>query len=520
MEISSYATQKKRLRKHGPLKTGGPDDSIYTCDLQLYKEPPDGQIPLTEFQELGLERLKVLQTVDSVSVQDNKTLEDFKNNLESALRKEHSDYAKLLQSPGNFCSIEARRRDHISHFILRLAYCQTEDLKNWFIAKEVEFFKLRFTSLAPGSIKQILATNDFDFSQVSDEEKDELRGKLYSTKEIDYSTDFYKLPFENVTDLVKDRKVFIKNGSAYVPHHDLISVILVIYKEHLTKMMEIAKEYLENMSSDDRLINFLKSLPQSFSGMTKAVWSTETTPIAMLDDLSKISYPLCMRTLHEALRRDHHLKHGARQQYGLFLKGIGVSLDDAMVFWKQEFLQKIDEDTFHKRYRYNIRHNYGKEGKQTNYTPYGCTKIITEMVGAGEFHGCPYKQMSKDILKSKLISYGMRAENVNEIADLAAGGHYNLACQKYFEIAHKRPPGKPLLHPNAYFAESREILTKDTKNEPSDKEAEKLTQSVKVKAENVSVKDSPKPKEAVKDEFTAEDINEDELMEMLETYKS
>ena len=117
-----------------------------------------------------------------------------------------------------------------------------------------------------------------------------------------------------------------------------------------------------------------------------------------------------MRTLHEALRRDHHLKHGGRQQYGLFLKGIGVSLEDAMVFWKQEFLQKIDEDKFNKNYRYNIRHNYGKEGKQTNYTPYGCTKIITEMVGAGEFHGCPYKQMPKDILKSKLISYGLRSE--------------------------------------------------------------------------------------------------------------
>ena len=33
--------------------------------------------------------------------------------------------------------------------------------------------------------------------------------------------------------------------------------------------------------------------------------------------LSKQSFPLCMQQLHQALRRDHHLKHGGRMQYGL-----------------------------------------------------------------------------------------------------------------------------------------------------------------------------------------------------------
>lgn len=50
---------------------------------------------------------------------------------------------------------------------------------------------------------------------------------------------------------------------------------------------------------------------------------------------------------------------------------------------------------------------------------------------------------------------------MTEILDLAKDGQYHLACAKYFEVMHNKPASKPLLHPNAYFAESRAILTED-----------------------------------------------------------
>lgn len=60
--------------------------------------------------------------------------------------------------------------------------------------------------------------------------------------------------------------------------------------------------------------------------------------------LASTSFPLCMRRLHTHLRKEHHLRHFGRMQYGLFLKGIGMTLEDALKFWKIEFTKKIDSD--------------------------------------------------------------------------------------------------------------------------------------------------------------------------------
>lgn len=54
---------------------------------------------------------------------------------------------------------------------------------------------------------------------------------------------------------------------------------------------------------------------------------------------------------------------GARQ-------GLGLQLEDALEFWRKSFKDMTD-DKFAKEHAYNIRHNYGKEGKRVNYTPYG-----------------------------------------------------------------------------------------------------------------------------------------------------
>ena len=104
----------------------------------------------------------------------------------------------------------------------------------------------------------------------------------------------------------------------------------------------------------------------------------------MIDDVARKHFPPCMRNLYERLKRDHHLKHFGRLQLGLFLKvgsavrlwrgvaddqGIGLPLEEAIVFWRKMYGATMSDDKFNKEYKYNIRHGYGQEGKRMNYPP-------------------------------------------------------------------------------------------------------------------------------------------------------
>jgi DNA primase large subunit len=72
--------------------------------------------------------------------------------------------------------------------------------------------------------------------------------------------------------------------------------------------------------------------------------------------LAERSFPLCMSHLYKSLKDENHLRHGGRMQFGLFLKGIGLSLQDALIFWKTAFARRTAPEKFDKEYAYNIRH--------------------------------------------------------------------------------------------------------------------------------------------------------------------
>lgn len=78
---------------------------------------------------------------------------------------------------------------------------------------------------------------------------------------------------------------------------------------------------------------------------------------------------------------------------------------------------------------YNIRHNYGQEGKRTNYNAYACRRIISEQPSRGDHHGCPFKHQDSQSLELRLLQKRIPRVDVDKIIDLVKGHHYQVGCR-------------------------------------------------------------------------------------------
>lgn len=143
----------------------------------------------------------------------------------------------------------------------------------------------------------------------------------------------------------------------------------------------------------------------------------------------------------------------------------------------------MEADKFEKSYVYNIKHNYGKVGSMTNYTPYSCLKVIAlPNPNPSECHGCPFKTHENQTLKTKLIGYGIGPAHVQEVLNYSSKGHFQLACARYFEVTHDTHLEEGINHPNRYFEMSQKVMEKRAPTTAAVSSATKKVEKVQRKA--------------------------------------
>ncbi|KAL3501002.1 hypothetical protein ACH5RR_035451 [Cinchona calisaya] len=294
-----------------------------------------------------------------------------------------------------------------------------EELRKWFLSLETSLFRYRFRFKTPEAQRALMAEFHLPYkTNVKDNLSQFARSNSQS---LSADAIFYKVPFEEVPELVAIRRVFIQKGHAYVAMNQVVSLVVTQFRTLLSKALVLTNRKCISMirkQEKDRLTPLIECLSSSYLGLDYSQ-PREYSEISLkdIDQVPMSSFPLCMRHLFEKLREDHHLKHGRRMQLGLFLKGIGLKLDDALAFWKEKFSRKVGAERFNKEYAYSICHNYGKEEKRTDYTPYSCQKIIFSVPGVGDHHGCPYHYFSEENLRAAVGKMGVGNRALEDVME-------------------------------------------------------------------------------------------------------
>ena len=433
--------------------------------VHMYTEKPTDAMHLEHFEACGRNRKKVLHGIDEAKTR-------------GVLHKDMPGYVqKLLQQhmpePSFAAQVaEARAVDNASHFLLRLAYSRTEAMRKWFVKQEVELFKYRFNKaddcMRAACMPGLQPIEEDEYGMFAQELmstfcwRDMTGGKQYFKDEKEPWTHIYKAPFEQVADLVQQRKVFMRGGWAYVLSMDTASIAATAFRERLMKELQFCSRHLEDKFEDEaeRLAPLLRSLPEHDASAVFGFGSNNKLALEKLPAAMAASAPLCMRRTWQILQQTHHLKHAARMQFGLFLKSVGVSLEHAHELWKREFMKGgKSSDEFDKEYSYNIRHMYGQEGSRAKYSGHSCSVVIASQDMTRQT-GCPYRACTAQDLQGMLRQMHVSDAAVAGAVALAQQQRYQLACRLVYTALHAQAI-EHVTHPHQYFAESQEELQRD-----------------------------------------------------------
>lgn len=499
----------------------------------MYTRQPAGSSALFDLEVMMAKRMELLACIDQLLNSPNaknftSVLDEIGAHLPQERRRhaatQPADYVVLGRDDAGFTGDFAERsrtprrsasysgsgatagvvftgdEDLISHLLARFAFCMSDQWRKWFVKTEETLLRARLklqmakcdTSFLPTLMRENgLPCDPLSEQQLQDPLLQEymayfatVQGKreAYSHKE------YFSVPLMLATRLIKTRSVLCLKGHAILHKEQVQEVFLTVFRSKLNRGLHeayLARTKLpSNVDADDdereAVMRMLDAFLEYFvSNPASALQEATSGAIAAGDvrRLAQTHFPLCMRQVDEHLRREGHLKHHGRFTYGLFLKAIGLSLQDSMTLFSSLMTLKCggagSVEGFSKTtYGYNIRHNYGVEGKKTSYSSASCATLLAlpPVVDRYDCHGCPFRFRDESAFRAMLqkeqlnplgkdhASVRPSASDIEDIVQDCKGQHYTRACYKYFVATHPGARRDTLFRsPFEYYSVSREM---------------------------------------------------------------
>lgn len=168
-------------------------------------------------------------------------------------------YMPLDSNTSSSTTLSAQRqKDHYSHFILRLAFSSTEDLRRRFNRFETLLFRLRLNDDTARDRNAFIHSLNIDWELVSEEERNKYSSELTAMSGFRKGTEeesWYKVNWERVPDLIESRRVFLRAGTAYVPSKELPSMVVAEFTKRLDRALEVSSILILTKQEYHRLIH-------------------------------------------------------------------------------------------------------------------------------------------------------------------------------------------------------------------------------------------------------------------------
>ncbi|CBH15309.1 DNA primase large subunit, putative [Trypanosoma equiperdum] len=393
--------------------------------------------------------------------------------------------------------------DLLSHRLARFVFCMSEKWRKWFVRTEEMLLRarlrLQLAKCEADFLPNLMRLNGLPCDALTDDQQQDPRLQKYiiyhtavqGKGQLRRADEYFLVPLSLATRLIKARSVLCLRGHAILHRDQVQEVFVTMFLSKLNKGLHeayLARMKLSSHEDHDERETVMKMLDAFLEYFIEDTMnevqeaSAGAVGAGDVRHLAQTHFPLCMRQVDEHLRREGHLKHQGRFTYGLFLKAIGLSMQDSMVLFSSLMTLKAgaagkgDPESFAKTsYGYNIRHNYGMEGKKTSYSSLSCTSLLglPPVVDKFDCHGCPFRFKNESafrgvLLKEQLHPLGkghssirLAASDIEDIIQDCKGQHYTRACYKYFMATHPGARRDTLFRsPHEYYVTSREMTDK------------------------------------------------------------
>lgn len=106
-------------------------------------------------------------------------------------------------------------------------------------------FRIRYKTDDAKECRKFIESLDFAWETVSEEEKERLGDSLRAAaggfvKKEHQNQDYFKVEWEQVPELVEQRRVYLNQGMAYVPISEQMTLVVSEFSKRLDKALEVS----------------------------------------------------------------------------------------------------------------------------------------------------------------------------------------------------------------------------------------------------------------------------------------